>query len=319
MLTRFQEKWDVFSASETGKRLTSAARWVFFAAVAWYLYRELSGIGWKNIVRSLPVQPAFYLLFLAQYISLPVAEILIYKQTWTLPFWGSLPAFLIKRVYNRDLLGYSGEFFFYSWARRNVGQTDGAIARTVRDNNIISSVASTGIAVVLLAIFLGFGEVTLNSLFGRDWLIPTIGVGVVVLLLIPLGIRFRKHLFAMPLGLAASITGIQCARLLAGQVLQIGQWAVVMPEVPLSVWFTFAAVSILISRIPFLPNQNLIFLGAGLQMSAVMNVSTATLAGTLLVTNIVDRVLNLAVLALLNTRADLRDAPESNETETRSS
>ena len=303
-LKALQDRWDDFAASRAGMWTMRLVRWAFFAVVVWYLWREMTRIGWAEILGSLPTQPLFYLLFLGLYVSLPVAEILIYRVTWRIPFWRSLPAFLIKRVYNRDLLGYSGELYFYSWARGRVGVTDGDVARTVRDNNILSSVASTFIAVALLAVFLLFGEVRLGDLPGRDWTTFLVLAGVAAAVLIPLAFRFRRYLFAMSAGVAGTILVIQCARLLVGQVLQIGQWAVVMPEVPLDVWFTFAAVSILITRIPFLPNQNLIFLGAGLEMSAHLDVSTATLAGTLLATNILDKALNVAVLGLLTARAE---------------
>ena len=287
-------------------------RWAFFLAVAWYLYVELTRIGWTEIVRSMPTQPLFYVLFGLLYISLPVAEVLIYQPTWDIPFWTSLPAFLKKRVYNRDLLGYSGELYFYSWARGRVGKSDGDVARTVRDNNIISSVASTGIAVFLLAIFLVYGQVSITRLLGDDWMVPAALGALALVLLAPVAVRFRRYLFAMPVRIALVILLIQCVRLVVGQVLQIGQWAVVMPEVAMDVWFTYAAVSILISRIPFLPNQNLIFLGAGLEMSAFLDVPLATLASTLLVTNILDKGLNVGVLGLLNAKDEkLTTAPES--------
>ena len=74
---------------------------------------------------------------------------------------------------------------------------------------------------------------------------------------------------------ALLIFGVLLVRLIVGQVLQIGMWAVAMPEVSLPVWFTFAAASIIVSRIPFVPNRDLIFLGLGVSLSGVVGISEA--------------------------------------------
>src|SRR5690625_7706642 len=79
--------------------------------------------------------------------------------------------------------------------------------------------------------------------------------------------------------IAAIVLGIYAVRLILGQVLQIGQWSVAMPSVALSTWFTFAAVSLIVSRIPFIPSQDLVFLGASVELSTMMDIPTAGGAG----------------------------------------
>jgi hypothetical protein len=89
-------------------------------------------------------------------------------------------------------------------------------------------------------------------------------------------------------------------RLVAGQALQIGLWAVAMPEVPLRVWFTYAAMSLIISRIPVIPNRDLIFLGAGVGLAGVVNISTAGVASMLVAVTVLNKVLNLGFFAGLS-------------------
>ena len=84
-----------------------------------YLLYELRDISWTEIGAALPTNPLFYLLFLVLYFLLPVAECFVYRITWTFEAWKSFPAFVKKRIYNNDILGYSGEVYFYTWARKN--------------------------------------------------------------------------------------------------------------------------------------------------------------------------------------------------------
>lgn len=278
--------------------VTAVLRAVFLVAILGYLVWTLGELGWDEVLANLPTAPLFYVLFLALYFLLPVAEVVMYRLTWKFDALRSFPAFLKKRVYNREVMGYSGEVYFFSWARREIGGSESRLLETIRDNNILSSVSSTLVVVVLLTVFLFVGELRLDEMIGKDWAAYLVGGTVLMAVLIPLGYRYRRFLFSMPARTAFLILGLQSLRLVLGQVLQIGQWAVVMPEVPLQVWFTFAALSIVVTRIPFIPNQNLVFMGAGIELSHAVDVSTASIAGMLLVTNVLDKVLNLALFGL---------------------
>src|SRR5690625_7188727 len=81
--------------------------------------------------------------------------------------------------------------------------------------------------------------------------------------------------------IAAIVLGIYAVRLILGQVLQIGQWSVAMPSVALSTWFTFAAVSLIVSRIPFIPSQDLEFLGEIVDSTTIMANPNAVVSGLL--------------------------------------
>lgn len=263
-----------------------------------YLAVRLTSIGWISIVESLPTSPLFYLLFALLYVSLPLAEVLVYRAAWgPMPFRKTFGALIKKRVYNRDLLGYSGEVYLYMWARNVVRKTERELLETVRDTNIVSSVASTAVAVCLLTVFLYLGHFNVRGWFSHQPIHYVLIGAAIAAVLIALGWRFRRYIFSMAPRIAAIVLGIYAVRLILGQVLQIGQWSVAMPSVALSTWFTFAAVSLIVSRIPFIPSQDLVFLGASVELSTMMDIPTAGVAGMLLAISVLDKVTNLSLFA----------------------
>lgn len=298
-LTAYRKKWERFKESQKGKWTLRILRGLFLIGILSYLGYKLVQIGWQEVWVNLPTQFLFYLFFLLLYFSIPLAEILIYRITWRFNIEQSIPAFIKKRVLNKDILGYSGEVYFFAWAQKNVHQSDVRLAETIRDNNIISAAASNTIALILLGLFFFFGQwevaAVLNRLNGQYLMMGGVGLVIVV----PVLIRFRKYVFSMPLKTTLLIFGIQCVRMTLGQVLQIGQWAVVLPEVPLGTWITYAAVSIVVSRIPFVSNKNLIFLGIGVEIASSFGLPEAAMFGLLGTIAALDKILNFGLFFLL--------------------
>ena len=75
-----------WSARPGGKRVQQVARWFVTAAVVVYLVARFSEIGWAAILRELPTNGWFYVLFLVLYATLPVVESVIYRLAWGTPF-----------------------------------------------------------------------------------------------------------------------------------------------------------------------------------------------------------------------------------------
>ncbi len=305
-------KWMRFLESKRGRRVLQGARVVFMLGIFAYLVYELRDVSWSEIGAALPTNPLFYLIFLLLYFLLPVAECFIYRITWTFEAWKSLPAFIKKRIYNNDVLGYSGEFYFYTWARKNVGLSDREILKTIRDQNVVSSAASTMIALVLVAVFLYIGQINITEWIGPQETSYLVGGAVVALLLAAIAVPLRRYLFSMAAKTALLIFAIHLARLIVGQALQIGMWSVAMPEVSLPVWFTFAAASIIVSRIPLIPNRDLIFLGLGVSLSGVVGISEAgvfAMLGAITVMGKVINVLFFSALSVLGRKRGPEDLP----------
>jgi hypothetical protein len=281
--------------SSLGKQVIRMFTILFTAAIIAYLVYKLTLIGWDNVWHSLPHTPWFYILLLAMFFSLPVFQVMIYRVAWKVDVkpWALFLALLNKRVLDKDVLGYSGEMYLYLWARKNVKQPDKEILHVLKDNVILSSAASTLVAVSLLILFFTLGRVQLP----KKWVHPNIThITVLVfcgVLITGLAITFRKRILFLKRKEILAIFALHIGRLLFVQGLQVIQWAVVKPEIPILNWMTLLAVQIMITRIPLLPSRDLVFLGTGIEMSAFIEISTSSMAGMLLASSVINKVLNL--------------------------
>ncbi|MEX0609954.1 MAG: hypothetical protein WEA79_08360 [Balneolaceae bacterium] len=236
------------------------------------------------------------------YFLLPVSEVFTYRMSWDIKIKESFSIFIIKRVYNKDVLGYSGELQLFSWARKRLGKSDKEIFKVIRDNNILSSVASTTIAFILLLVFFATGQISLLDYLRGENAFTYISIAIIVVIIGIVLWRFRKFFFSMPKKTAFSVLGIHTSRFILVNILQLVQWYVVMPEIPLRIWFTYLSVTLVLSRIPFLPNKDLVFIGASIEISKLINVSTAGIAGLFIAQNVLDKMLNAILFTTLSTK-----------------
>jgi len=289
--------------------LRKVAQGALLIGILAYLAYRLSDIGWGEVWANRPPAPLFYGLFVLLYLSIPIGEVFIYGYLWPKPKLRWLPMFIKKRVYNKDVMGYSGEVYLFMALQDRVVQGKRAIARIVRDVNVLSVVASTFVALVLLALFLTQGTLSL-SMLGLDR--SGILIGAVVVIAVGIGAwQFRRHLFSLTRRQSLVLLGIFCTRLVLAQIVQIAMWRVALPEVELSVWFTYAAVGLILSRIPFLPNQDLIFLGLGVELSGLLVVPASGIAAVLLSTTVLAKMLTAMLLGLLPLAAPIPPSAKS--------
>jgi len=232
------------------------------------LVYSLRGLNCITVLTELPTRPLFYLLFVIGYLWLPASEIFAYRVIWPLGAWKSLPIFIKKRIYNREVFQYTGELLLFSWARRQLDRPASRIAKDIRDQNIVSAVASTLVAIVLVAIFIYLGDASPAAWIGRQgrgWLIVVaIGTAACSALIV----HFRRHFFAVAPGTALTVFGIHAGRFALEQAIQVGMWWSALPDVPLRVWWSYAALSLVIARIPLLTNRDLLFTSIGITLAA---------------------------------------------------
>lgn len=291
---RARRQWVRFHESKAGQWTVTILHWLFVGGIIAYLGYQLTAVGWTRLWDSLPTTPWFYILLLLMYATLPVTEVILYGKAWNARYRDLLPALLRKRVLNNDILGYSGEAYFYLWTQRNTGLDGVDILRTIKDNTIISSVASTSVAFSLLAGFFLTGQIELL----REYLpseTSTIAAGVaVVILVVSVGVNFRRAIFSLPSRLLWLIGAGHLTRFVLNNGFQVVQWAVVIPDVSVGTWITLLALHITINQIPFVPTRGLVFMGASVELSGLLQIPTAALASMLLVQNLLDRALNFA-------------------------
>jgi hypothetical protein len=245
------------------------------------LGRELLDAGLAGLSRSVPDSPLFYLCFALLYMSLPTGDYIIFRRLWGIPIAG-LGALIRKRIANEVVFGYSGEAYFYAWARanaRNVAAPFGA----VKDVSIQSALAGNAITLLMIAVALPLGR----ELLSRDQFTMVVGsVGVLLATSLPFLI-FSRRVFSLERPVLWWVFGIHCLRLLAGSTLIALAWHFALPDVSVGMWLFLAAGRLLVSRLPLLPNKDLVFANVAIlligQDQAVSELVAVTAALTLAV------------------------------------
>ena len=209
----------------------------------------------SRLPSMVPASPAFWLAFLASYFVTPASEWLIFRRLWGIPPSG-IYALLRKKIYNELLLGYLGEAYFYGWARQRVALTAAPFG-AVKDVAILSAMTGNAVTVLLTAAVipllptLSLGLDT-RALAASVALIVAISLAVTVL---------RRRVFTLPRSELAMIARVHLERILVSALLSALLWHLAMPQVALTWWIALAALRLLVSRLPLVPNKDLLFAG----------------------------------------------------------
>ena len=236
----------------------AAARWLgpaislgIFAAV---LY-QLRGLEWRAIAALVPRAPAFWAVFAVYYLATPATDFLIFRRLWRLPPAG-FGALARKFVGNEILLGYIGELHFYSWARARLRMVAAPFA-AVKDVAILSAAAGNLVTLAVLAAAYPFlGALHLGLAPGTIMLAVATTLGTSLALL-----AFRGRLLTLGRRDLAFVAAAQLGRVLLTALLPALMWRIVLPEVAIGWWVLLAALRLLLSRLPLMPNKDLVFAG----------------------------------------------------------
>jgi hypothetical protein len=114
------------------------------------------------------------------------------------------------------------------------------------------------------------------GLDGKAFVLSTIFVTFVSLA----ALLLRKRLFTLPRRELWIITGIHFARILVTILLAAVMWHILLPAVALTWWLLLGTLRQLVSRLPFLPNKDVVF--AGLAVFFVGNDASIASAMTLM-------------------------------------
>jgi hypothetical protein len=231
-------------------------RWLSLAislALLGAILLRLGDFGSDRLLEMLPRSPFFWVALAAYYLALPLSEWLIYWRLWRLPSSG-FAALLRKLVSNEVLFGYSGELSFYAWARRHVGLTSAPFG-AVKDVSITSAFAGNLATLTMLAIAWPFMHL-IDSAIGTRVLALS---GTVILVTSALAGLFNRRLLSLPRREIAIMISIHLGRLAVTTILSGVIWHSAMPESPLPLWIALAALQLLVTRLPFVPNKDLLF------------------------------------------------------------
>ena len=289
--------WPSWAGRLRGRPALRAAGVLFTAGVAGWVIHQITEAGWRQVADSLPATPWFYLIFAGMYLVPPLSEVFVFRRLWG-PVPGLWPAMLMRRLYSGHLIDYSGEAWLYVWARRRQDLPHRRIVHGIKDNVILSSAVSTLFAAAVLGILAAGGWLVLDAgpLAGHwGWLLAA---PVVLGAMFAAARAMRRRLLSAPPPVAAAVGAAHLLRQAAVHVLQVALWVVVEPAVPLTSWLTLLAAQIVLTRVPFLPGRDLLFVGAGLGLSGYLSIESATVASILLTTAVLDRGLNLVLYLL---------------------
>jgi hypothetical protein len=264
------------------------------------LGRELLGDGLDGLSRSVPGDPLFYLFFALAYLALPVTDYLIFRRLWRIPAAG-LAATLKKRVAN-EVLSYSGEAYFYSWARANAPMVAAPFG-AVKDVSILSAMAGNAVTLALMAVTftLGAGLLPESLTEAAGW-----SAAVLVATSLPF-LMFRRRVFSLDRAALIWIFGAHCGRLVTGSLLLALAWEAAVPGASMATWLFLAAGRLLVSRLPLLPNKELLFANLAIMVLGGDGALSELMAFTAALTLVVDAGLlagfGLAALARRGARA----------------
>ena len=260
-----------------------AVSFAIMGAVAWHLGDE----GLTGILDNPPADPGFWLMFAAFYLSVPVADWLIFRRLWGLPAGGLVPL-MKKRVSNDLLLGYSGEVYFYAWARQHLN-LDASPFGAVKDVTILSAMMGNVATLVLLVVATPLLVNLLPQMnLGMD---PTslIGSAIVVMVSSSAVMLFRRRLFSLTRLELRYVAWMHIGRIAVGVMISAVMWHLALPAVALGWWLVLATLRQLITRLPLIPNKDIVFAAVAVFLVGEQDgigALMALIAGLTLATNI---------------------------------
>ena len=211
------------------------------------LGRELLGAGLSGLQRTIPDHPMFYVAFALFYLAPPTFDYLIFRRLWGIPLDGMV-ALHKKRIANEVLIGYSGEAYFYAWARQRT-QMVAAPFGAVKDVTIQSAIAGNTFTLILILLLIPF-----MNMLPKDYVTPGTIAGSAALMIamsMPFFL-FSKRVFSLRRAELWWVFGAQMARLSVVTIALALAWHFALPQVSIGTWIFYAALRMLASRVPFI-------------------------------------------------------------------
>lgn len=267
-------------------------------ALAAVLIVQLSGIGWGAIWQSRPSSPIFYGLVVIAFFVQPFGDLIIYRRLWQASERLRLSIFLRKRYLNAVMLDYSGEAYFFFWAKRYVDAPASTLLHTIKDSNILSATAGLATTIlVVCALVVADGNRLLDYLAGHIPGAPLAAIAVVLPLGLALALALggrritttnrRQVLWIFSVHLSRSLIalGLECAIWISSAAL---------PSVTHCLYVV--ALRVLVGRLPLLPHKDMIFAGAALTAAQLLELQADSIAAVLVLSTVIDNLMGFALV-----------------------
>jgi len=280
-------------------------RWAIALALLAYIAMTLQSLGWSAIWEALPDSWTFYAIIALLFLVQPLADLMIYRRLWRIGPTMGPTVMLRKRFFNATILDYSGEAWLFAWARRHMPGREAFILHTIKDSNLLSASASLLVVTLLIAglvaavprqIFLSPREIAAFTFLAFATVIPIIAYVIA-----------RKRMTIFSTSDLTFVFTIHLIRSILNNGLAVLAWSQGLADASLLSLLELLALRLVVSRVPFLGNKDLVFLGTGFGLAAAINLPQAGIAAVLLAALTVDQLLNFVCVGLPLLAGTLRD------------
>ena len=265
-----------------GQTALHVLRWGIPILLLAFLGYSLTQLGWLHVWDARPRALSFYLVLLLPFFVQPVADLIIYRNLLGVGRLLPLSVMLRKRYMNSIMLDYSGEVYFFFWARKNLNLKKGVLVHAGKDSNILSAGAGLAMVWLMLLALMASGVMKLPSFIpAHMWTFLSVGsLPLVLCLALIIG---GRRVTALSRGDVATTFAIHLVRSIAALALEFVLWWLSGALPSATVCLEFTALRLLITRLPLVPNKELIFVGVGIAAAGLLNVSTPKVAAVLVI------------------------------------
>ena len=222
----------------------------------------------------------FYFVVLLQYFIQPTADIIIYRNL--LGVGQALPmTIILRKRFINDMLDYSGEVYFFLWARKNLSLKKGVLVHAVKDSNILSASAGFTMVWLMLLALASSGLVKLPALLhGNAGILISAG-SLPLVLGVALFLGGRKVTASSRKNIAVTFA-IHLARCVTNLCTEFAIWWFSGALPSAAICLLFVALRVLVTRLPLMVNKDLVFVGMGIATAGLMNLSAPKVAAVLM-------------------------------------
>ena len=282
------------AASRAGRFMVQLLRWGIPAGLLVIIGHRLSQLGWHEIWTARPANAGFYVLLVLQFFLQPFGDYLVYRNLWGAANTPPMAVILRKRLLNTFMLDYSGEAFFYFWAQARLKLKPGMLVHGIKDSNLLSGGAGLVMVYLLLLGLLAVGGLhipaTLNT---HGWLYAL--AGTLPLILCAVLVLGHRKLTVLSLGQMAAVFTIHFSRATLVLAVEFELWRLSGALPSAVACLQYVALRLVVTRLPLVPNKDLIFVGAGMAAAGMTNLSVTPVASVLVILAAADLVLAATV------------------------
>ena len=285
-----------FADTDHGKMISKVLRNLFHVGLIVVLVWQISTIGLNEVIHNIPNHPLFYILFLMLYAGLPLSEYFIYRRVVPLSFLESQRIFHFKRIYNKFFIGYSGEVYLFTWMNKRFQLSKNELFAFIRDTNSLSVVASWLVVSALSGWLLLTDESGLAAMIQdeiRLFLLLFLGA---IALYVTLALIFKRKLYSLNLKDSGYLFLVHTGRTILLALLQVYQWYIIIPDAGLQLLFNFLALQMVVGKIPFIPNKELIYISLSLYLAQATEIPLGEFTSLLLIHLLLEKGVSLLTL-----------------------